>query len=95
MTPIKPIALAPVELATPKAATGPDLGDAFKQVLTEASHDEKASTQAAEGFAKGDVSVGIHEVMISAEKANLSIRFATTLKNKALEAYRELMNTQV
>jgi len=33
--------------------------------------------------------------MISTEKANISLRYATTLKNKAIEAYRELMNTQV
>ena len=39
--------------------------------------------------------MGIHEVMIASEKANIEIRYATTLKNKAIEAYRELMNTQV
>ena len=33
--------------------------------------------------------------MIATEKANVALRFATTLKNKAVEAYRELMNTQV
>jgi flagellar hook-basal body complex protein FliE len=33
--------------------------------------------------------------VIAAEKANVAVRYATTLKNKALEAYRELMNTQV
>jgi flagellar hook-basal body complex protein FliE len=34
-------------------------------------------------------------VVIASEKANIAVRYAVTLKNKALEAYRELMNTQV
>ncbi len=72
-----------------------DLGEAFQNVLTEASSAEKNATSQAERFAKGDPTMGIHEVMIASEKANIEIRYATTLKNKAIEAYRELMNTQV
>jgi flagellar hook-basal body complex protein FliE len=56
---------------------------------------EHTATDAAEKFAKGDPAMGIHEVVIASEKANIAVRYATTLKNKALEAYRELMNTQV
>ena len=33
--------------------------------------------------------------MIATEKANIALRFATTLKNKALEAYQQLMQTNV
>ncbi len=72
-----------------------DFGNVFANALSEARGAEHTSTQAAEQFAKGDPGMGIHEVMIASEKANISIRYATTLKNKALEAYRELMNTQV
>lgn len=73
----------------------PDLGSAFQNALGEARAAEKTSVEQAEKFALGDSTVGIHEVMIASEKANLSLRFATTLKNKAIEAYRELMATQV
>jgi flagellar hook-basal body complex protein FliE len=78
----------------PQKAEG-DFGDMFANALQQARGDEHASTESAEKFAKGDPGMGIHEVMIASEKANISIRYATTLKNKALEAYRELMNTQV
>jgi flagellar hook-basal body complex protein FliE len=74
---------------------GADVGGAFGNILSEARQAETSSTQMAEKFANGDQSVGIHEVMIQTEKANIAIRYATTLKNKAIEAYRELMNTQV
>ena len=78
-----------------KRAQQSDLGDAFAHALSEAHASEKVATDSAERFAKGDPSMGIHEVMIATEKANLAVRYTTTLKNKALEAYRELMNTQV
>jgi flagellar hook-basal body complex protein FliE len=91
-TNITPPVVAPIEHTPTKHS---DLGDAFSHVLSEASAAEKTATHSAERFAKGDPTMGIHEVMIASEKANIEIRYATTLKNKAIEAYRELMNTQV
>ena len=72
-----------------------DLAGSFVHSLAEARKTEAAAETASTKFANGDPSVGIHEVMIETEKASISLRYATTLKNKALEAYRELMNTQV
>ncbi len=91
-TNIAPPVISPIEHTEAKHA---DLGEAFQNVLTAASNAEKTSTHDAERFAKGDPTMGIHEVMIASEKANIEVRYATTLKNKAIEAYRELMNTQV
>jgi len=76
-------------------ASGDDLAATFTKALSDARGLEHDASTAAEKFASGDPSMGIHEVMIASEKANISLRYATTLKNKALEAYRELMNTQV
>src|SRR5262249_22396963 len=70
-----------------------DFGKTLSNALTDAGKAEKAADDAANRFAAGDPQMGIHEVMIAAEKANISVRYAVTLKNKLLEAYRELMNT--
>lgn len=78
-----------------RSAARPDLAGSFGKALEDAHAAEHRATTAAEQFAKGDPSMGIHEVVIASEKANIAVRYATTLKNKALEAYRELMNTQV
>ena len=95
VAPITPPTVAPIA-TTPTAPTvagaqGADFGSA----LADARALETDATKMAEKFANGDASVGIHEVMIASEKANLALRFATTLKNKAVEGYRELMNSQV
>jgi flagellar hook-basal body complex protein FliE len=83
------------ELARPQRKDQLDLGGSFAHALEQAHASENTATDSAEKFAKGDPGMGIHEVMIASEKANIAIRYATTLKNKALEAYKELMNTQV
>jgi flagellar hook-basal body complex protein FliE len=82
---------APVVEKKPEA----DLAHSFTKALDEARSLDQDATQKADAFAANDSSVGIHEVMIATEKANIALRYATTLKNKALEAYHELMQTNV
>ncbi len=40
-------------------------------------------------------SKNIHEVMISMEKADISMRLTVQMRNKVLEAYQEIMRMQV
>jgi flagellar hook-basal body complex protein FliE len=86
--------IAPVQTET-SSSKQVDLGEQFDNVLRQARDAEQASTRATERFASGDSDIGIHEVIIASEKASIAVRYVTTLKNKALDAYRDLMNTQV
>lgn len=95
ITSIDPASIASIQREIGPTSSQPDLGNAFASALTEARNNEHSSTGMSENFALGDPSIGIHEVMIASEKANVSLRYATTLKNKAVEAYKELMATQV
>jgi flagellar hook-basal body complex protein FliE len=97
LPPVQGIAATPPAIteAAPRAEQGPSAGETFAQVFSDARDYQAAASNAAERFAAGDPSVGIHEVMIASEKASVSLRYATTLKNKAIEAYHELMQTQV
>lgn len=79
----------------PAKAGETDFGDLLGDAITQASAAEKSSEEMGQRFAAGDPNVGIHEVMIEAEKANLAVRYAVTLKNRAVEAYREIMRTPV
>jgi flagellar hook-basal body complex protein FliE len=88
---IKPVESSPVVEQKP----GADLGHSFSKALDDARSLDQDATQKSDAFAANDQSVGIHEVMIATEKANIALRYATTLKNKALEAYHELMQTNV
>ena len=83
--------------ASPLEAEAVSDDEGFSNILTEsidsARQAEAKADDLGERFAAGDPTVGIHEMMIAAERANVSLRYAVTLKNKAVEAYRDLMNT--
>ena len=97
IAPINPIASPELQgiAGIERSPAKPDLAGSFGKALQDAHAAEHTATEAAEKFAKGDPGMGIHEVVIASEKANVSLRYATTLKNKLLDAYRELMNTPV
>ena len=99
MTPIAPITptavLGSEGVARAKSADGGGFASTLADAISQARATEQTSTDLSTRFAAGDPSVGIHETMIAAEEANISLRYATTLKNKVIEAYRELMSTQV
>lgn len=68
--------------------------DTLAQAIRQVDQDIKAADRAAEAFASG-ANGNIHEVMITTEKAELTFRLASAVRNKLLEAYREIMRMQV
>lgn len=54
----------------------------------------KAADKAQEAMAMGE-DVSVHDVMIAAEKASLSMQMAMQLRNKLMTAYTELNNVKV
>lgn len=80
--------------AEPRVADA-GFGDVLSDAIRRARAEESVSSDLSTRFAAGDASVGLHEVMIASEKSHIAVRYAVTAKNKAIEAYRELMNTPV
>jgi len=78
--------------------TNKDIGRIdFRQVLTEALNNvnalQKSAAAGAQDFALG-VDDNIHKVMIATEKAQLAMDMTVAVRNKVLEAYKELMRLQ-
>ena len=72
---------------------GASFADVLKGAIQEAGKAEQQAEQTAAAFSRGEA--GIHETIMAQERASIAVRYAVTVKNKALEAYRELMNTQI
>jgi flagellar hook-basal body complex protein FliE len=81
-----------VDPAGPKSE-GLDFANALKDAIGNAGTAERTADDAAQRFAAGDPNVGIHEVMIASEKAAISVKYAVNLKNRLIDAYKELLNT--
>jgi len=77
-------------------ATGDSTGfaDALKESIEKVNKAQTEADQAMQGLASGQVN-NIHETMIAIEKANLSFNLMVQGRNKLVQAYEEIMRTQV
>lgn len=62
--------------------------------LTKVSDLEKESTALTEDFAVGRTD-NIHQVLIAAEKADIALQFTMQIRNKIMDAYKEIMNMPI
>jgi flagellar hook-basal body complex protein FliE len=85
---------------TPTAVDKPTVtGDKFAGLLKNAV-DSVNDVQATAGkmqtaFELGDPNIGLAQVMVASQKASLSFQAMTQVRNKLLEAYRDVMNMPV
>ena len=69
-------------------------GKFFSELVSKVNELQTQSDSAIKGLASGE-NKNLHEVMISMEKASISFQFMSSVRNKALEAYQEVMRMQV
>lgn len=84
--------------ATNKSADTSKEGSSFGQVLMNQldrlSASQVQADQLVEAFATGDT-VDLHEVLIAAEEARITLEMTLQLRNKAIDAYKEITNMQL
>ena len=68
--------------------------DALKNAMTEVNQTQLDGYKAMEGLATGDIK-NIQEAVQKIEEAELSLKLALEVKNKALKAYQEVMRMQI
>lgn len=71
----------------------------FSTVMTQAVNHvdalHKTSSQLATAYEKGQAGVDITDVMIASQKASVSFQAMLQVRNKMVEAYRDVMNMPV
>lgn len=88
----------PAAGAMPGAAQGAGAPGAFADLLQGQISDLNASVGAAETAMQSLASgrpVELHEVMISLERARLSVQTFVQVRNKLIESYQDLMRMQL
>jgi flagellar hook-basal body complex protein FliE len=70
------------------------LADPFKKIFEKTNHNLQKADQAVLNANTGG-NVDLHEMMIAMEKADISLRFLVQVRNKAIDAYQEIMRMQV
>ena len=69
-------------------------GKFFSELVSKVNNVQVQADKAVQGLASGE-NKNLHEVMIQVEKASISFQFMSQVRNKALEAYQEVMRMQV
>lgn len=95
-TPISGIAsLQPSQISSAGAVTQP--GAPFAALMRNAMQQmqtlESTATQAVDGLMTGN-GTDVHTAMIATQKADLAFEMALAFRNKAVNAYQQLMSTQ-
>lgn len=75
------------------ASTG--FGDLLKNTINSVNESQQHARQLAIGFQSGTRDTNLAEVMIASQKADLSFRAMTEVRNKLVSAYQEIMNMPV
>ncbi len=69
--------------------------DALKTSLGQVNQVQEQAQQLGNQFAAGDDKVSLSDVMISTQKANISLQTTVQVRNKVVAAYNDIMNMQV
>jgi flagellar hook-basal body complex protein FliE len=67
----------------------------FQQALNQVNDMTQSSDALKTRFEMGDPNVSLGEVMIASQKANLGFEATLRVRNKAVEAYQNVMNMSV
>jgi flagellar hook-basal body complex protein FliE len=71
-----------------------DFKEFLKNAIESVNELQKQADKLSNDFATGKIS-SIHEVIIAAEKASLSLRLTTEVRNRIVESFREIMRMQI
>lgn len=83
-----------IEKSIDKKDTGAKFSDVLKNALDDANKLKIEADNLTEDYILGK-NDNLHEVMISSQKAELSVMFVTEVRNRLMDAYQEFMRMQI
>jgi flagellar hook-basal body complex protein FliE len=77
------------------AAPGGGFGDALRSAIGDVSQTQQTADRMMTSFERGDPNTDLAHVMVAVQKADLSFRAMNEVRNKLVDAYKEIMNMSV
>lgn len=82
----------------PGAAQGAgpsEFANILRQGIDQVNQTQQRASQLADAFARGTPGVELPQVMVQMEKASVSFRALTEVRNRLISAYQDIMNMQM
>ena len=73
----------------------PSFGEMLEQAVNKVNDVQKTSSSMAKAYEMGDPNVDITDVMVASQKASVSFQSMVQVRNKLIDAYRDVMNMPV
>ena len=93
LQPVQPTITQTVAQTIP-SANKESFGTILKDAISVVNDSQVASDNLTNKLVNGD-NVELHDVMISAQKANITLNTALSIRNKVIDAYQEIMRMTV
>jgi flagellar hook-basal body complex protein FliE len=96
--PISSVAGSLPSLPTTKTAATEAAGNGFGDLVAKALNNVNATQAKADGLAQAAVTgsaTDVHDYMIAATQANLATELTVAVRNKAVEAFNDIMRMQI
>jgi flagellar hook-basal body complex protein FliE len=77
------------------AAAQPSFANVMRQGLDRVNEAQSRATNIATAFEKGTPGIELSQVMLETQKATVSFRAATEVRNRLVSAYQEIMNMPI
>ncbi len=79
----------------PKADNGVDFQNILKNAIENVNSAQNAAQAKAQAFSAGNSDTSLEEVIVSLQKANLSLQGMIAVRNRLVDAYKEVTSLQV
>jgi len=73
----------------------PSFGELMTQAINNVNEVQKTSSSMADAYEKGTAGVDITDVMIASQKATVSFQAMVQVRNKLVDAYKDVMNMPI
>lgn len=77
------------------AGSGVDFSALLKQSVDQVNDVQQQAGKLAESFEAGQTDASLAEVMVSLQKANVSFQGMVQVRNKLVDAYKDVMNMSI
>ena len=83
------------ESAAPEAGEAGSFASALKTSLSDVSKTQAQAEQLQKNFTVGDPNTNLQDVVVAMQKSQIAFSQAIQVRNKLVQAYHDIMNTQV
>jgi len=93
---IKPVAAAAADApGSTGAVQGPAFGQLLKQGIDSVNQSQQSASALADAWERGASGVDLARVMIESQKASVSFRALTEVRNRLVTVYQDIMNMSI